>query len=207
MVKQNLHDYLFDLYPLPDELKDGIKRNDLIQFISSRISTTHHSRRVLIQAEGMIPDRIYYVKQGLVRGFKYDKTKNKEKTVSLWDTNGLVSDAAGFIHQTPSNLFIEVMSDTILASLSYGQLIEIFNHFPFIRPFMGALVEYDIQYSNKSYSDRTVNAWERLVNMRNNYQNLDQLVSKEVIASFLEITPQHLCKIIKDNSRIKISGI
>lgn len=204
MVKQNLCDYLFDIYPLPDELKDGIKRNELTQFINSRISVTSHNRRVLIQAEGMVPDRIYYVEKGLVRGFKYDKAKNKEKTVSLWDAKGLVADASSFIHQTPSNLFIEVMPDTLLSSISYGQFLELFASFPYIRSFFGSLLEYDILYSNQRFTDRNIAAWDRLVHMRNNYQNLDQLVSKEVIASFLEITPQHLSKIIKDNSKMKV---
>jgi hypothetical protein len=206
MVKQNLCDYLFNIYPLPDELKDGIRRNELIQFINARLSVSYYSRRVLIQAEGMISDRIYFVNQGLVRGFTYDKVRDREKTVSLWDATALVTDASGFIHQTPSKLFIEVMPDTLLSSLSYGQLVEIFTLFPFIRSFMGVLMEYDFQYSNKRFADRHLSAWERLVHMRKSYQNLDQLVSKEVIASFLEITPQHLCKIIKENSRVKLPG-
>lgn len=202
MVK-NLCDYLFNMNPLPHELKDGTIRNEIIQVINSMISRNHHTHRVLLSTPGMVSDRLYVVEKGVVRGFKYDEYKKKEKTISLWDSDAIIAEANSFIHQIPSNLFIEVMPDTILLSISYEQLRSVFELFPFLRPFMSALISYDVQYSNKVFDDRNLSAWERLKEMRAFYPRLEQMVSKEIIASFLEITPQHLCKIIKDNSRLK----
>ncbi|WP_158799774.1 Crp/Fnr family transcriptional regulator [Pedobacter sp. L105] len=199
MIKQNLTDYLLDLDPMPEELKNGMIRSELIQYVNSRISTSHHNHRVLILTAGMIPDRIYFIVKGVVRGYKTDE-KGKEKTTFLWDDHSIMTDVNSFIHRTPTDIYLEVMPNSTLNSISYQQLIDIFERFPFINRFMSKLVVYSNKYSHKSfYNYAKPSAWERYQELLDRYPYVEQKVSKEIIASFLEVTPQYLSKMIKEN--------
>jgi len=199
MIKQNLHDYLLDLDPMPEELKNGLIRSELIQYVNSQISTSHHSHKVLILTAGMIPDRIYFVDKGVVRGYKNDG-KGKEKTIFLWDDNSIISDMESFIHRTPSDIYMEVMPDSTLTSISYQHLNNIFESFPYTKNFLNRWIVYKNTYSHKSfYNFARPSAWERYQELLTRYPHVEQKVSKETIASFLEVTPQYLCKMIKEN--------
>ena len=199
MIKQNLHDYLLDLDPVPEELKNGLKRNQLIQYIDAQISTNHHSHKVLILTAGMISDRIYFVQKGVVRGFINDE-KGKEKTIFLWDDHSIMTDVDSFVNQIPSDIYIEVMANSTLTSISYQQLNCIFDHFPYTKIFLNHLSAYNKNYSHKSfYNFARPSAWERYQELLTRYINVEQKVSKEIIASFLEVTPQYLSKMIKEN--------
>lgn len=198
-MKQNLYDYLLDLDPMPEELKNGLIRSELIRFVNSQISTSHHSHRVLILTAGMIPDRIYFVERGVVRGYR-DDAKGREKTIFLWDDHSIMTDVDSFIHRTPSDIYIEVMPNSILTSISYQQLNSIFESFPYTRRFLTRLSLYNNEYSHKSfYNFAKPSAWERYLELLIRYPHVQQKVSKEIIASFLEVTPQYLCKMIKVN--------
>lgn len=199
MIKQNLYDYLLDLDPMPEELKNGLIRTELIQYVNSQISTSHHSHRVLILTAGMIPDRIYFVEKGVVRGYK-DNEKGKEKTIFLWDDHSIMTDVNSFINRTPSAIYIEVMPNSTLTSISYQQLTNIFENYPYIKRFLNRLPLFNNNYSHKSfYNFAKPSAWERYLELLQRYPHVEQKVSKEIIASFLEVTPQYLSKMIKEN--------
>lgn len=199
MIKQNLLDYLLDLDPMPEELKNGIIRNELISYVNSQISTSHHSHKVLILTAGMIPDRIYFVQKGVVRGYKDDE-KGKEKTIFLWDEHSIMTVTDNFIHRTPSDIYIEVMPNSILTSISYQQLNDIFENFPYIKRFLSKLEVYQNEYSYKCfYNFAKPSAWERYLELLTRYPHVEQKISKETIASFIEVTPQYLSKMIKAN--------
>lgn len=199
MIKQNLLDYLLDLDPMPEELKNGLLRNELISYVNSQISTSHHSHKVLILTAGMIPDRIYFVQKGVVRGYKDDE-KGKEKTIFLWDDHSIMTVADNFIHRTPSDIYIEVMPNSILTSISYQQLNDIFENFPYIERFLSKLELYQNEYSYKCfYNFAKPSAWERYLELLTRYPHVEQKISKETIASFIEVTPQYLSKMIKAN--------
>lgn len=198
-MKNTLHDYLLDLDPLPEELKNGLIRNDLIQLVNAHTTLNHYHHKVLLLSAGMIPDRLYFVEKGLVRGYIEDN-KGKEKTIFLWNDNSLMTDALNFVNQTPAGIYIEVMPNSTLQSISFQQLTHIFKRYDFIRNFMDKLPYYNKLYSHKSfYNFSRPSAWERYLDLKQRYAAVEQKISKEVIASFLEITPQYLSKMIKEN--------
>jgi len=197
MIKEKLYDYLFDINPLPDELKNGMNRNDIIQYVNTQTRNSYHSHRVLLLTAGNISDHLYFVEKGVVRGYIYDQ-KNKEKTIWIWDENSIVTDVNSFIHRIPSEIYIEAMPETTLTTLSYHQLENVFICFPFLRPFLSTIAAQHARYSNKRFYDLGLSAWERLEEVRRAYPKLEQKIPKEIIASFLGITPQHLSRIIKE---------
>jgi CRP-like cAMP-binding protein len=199
MIKNTLLDYFLDLDPMPDELKNGVLRNELIRQVSAQITTSHHYHKVLILTPGMVPDRIYFVEKGLVRGY-LDNGKGKEKTTFLWAENSIIGIAENFISRSPSEIYIEVMPHSILSSVSSQQLAPLIENFPYLSRFLEKLPSYQNQYSYKCfYNFAKPSAWERYLELLNRYPQVEQKISKETIASFIEVTPQYLCRMIKEN--------
>lgn len=199
MIKHTLLDYFLDLDPMPEELKNGILRNELIQQLSSQITISQHHHKVLLLTPGMIPDRIYFVEKGVVRGFQ-DSGKGKEKTTYLWNEHSISALAENFIHRTPSEIYIEVMPQSVLSSISYQQLHHVFESFPGLKRFLENLLRHQNEYSYKCfYNFAKPSAWERYLQLLTRYPQVEQKISKETIASFIEVTPQYLCRMIKEN--------
>jgi len=200
-VKKKLRDFLLNQQAFPQELSAPDKRDELFQLLDSYLIIMYHRRKVLILQPDEIPNKVYFVEQGIVRGFTVGDEGKKEKTVSLWLGKSLMTDAVSFVHQLKTKLIIEVMPDTILASITYEQLIKIFQAFPSSTLFLSCLIEKHAENSNTRLNDKNLTAWEKLVEMRQNFPGIDVLVQKETIASFLNITPQHLSRIIRENRR------
>lgn len=199
MVSKNLYEFLFKSGNLPQELRDENLHQQLLSQLNQYVKITKYRHRMLVQQAGMVPDRLYFVESGIVRGYTDSPEQEKEKTVAIWLDNALLVDANSFIHEMESNVFIEVMPETELSYISRHHLKEIMQCFPFAQGFVTCLIQNNIKYSNTRLFDKSANAWDRLLEMRKLYPRLEQMVSREMIASFLNITPQHLSKIVRDN--------
>lgn len=201
MAKENLSDYFLDLNPPPAELKNGIIRSGVIQFVTSQEVTSFASRTpVQVLTAGMISDRIYFVETGFVIGFSYDVEKDHKNVSYIWNENSLMTDVDSFIRREPSHLYIEVMPHSKLKSISYQQLNELFESFPFTRQFLETLILDKEKYGKKIfYEDNSnISAWDRYQEMKRRYPRIEQMIAKEVIASFLDVTPQHLSRMIRE---------
>jgi len=199
MLSKKLYQFLFTGDNLPEKLKDRGLRDQLIEQLNLHIKTISYKRTILLQQAGMITDKLYFVECGALRGYTYDPEQAKEKTISLWTTGSLFTDSTSLIHQIESELFIEAFPNTELSYISRSHLEELSNAFPFIRSLISWLIRNEIRYANKRLLDKSIPAWERLVEMRKTSPELEQLVSRTAIASFLNISPQHLSKIVRDN--------
>lgn len=201
MAKENLSDYFLDLNPPPAELRNGIIRSEVIQFVNSQEVTSFASRTpVQVLTSGMVSDRIYFVEIGYVIGFNYDVEKDYKNVSYIWNENSLMTDVDSFVRRKPSHLYIEVMPHSKLKSISYQQLNEMFDSFPFTRQFLETLILDKEKYGKKIFYEDNINisAWERYKEMKRRYPKIEQMIAKEVIASFLDVTPQHLSRMIRE---------
>lgn len=204
MISKNLHDYIFaSAWNLPEEINDEGSRELLLKHLNTHVKTTPFKHKILLHQAGMIPDRLHYVESGVVRGYISDKSGKKEKTVSMWFQNSLLADANCFIHELESDVSIEVLPNTILSSISRIHFNELIESFPCLSIILTCLIQNHEKYSNARLFNGFLTAWERLEKIRKIYPGLEQMVSKEMIASFLNITPQHLSRIIREHFKKK----
>lgn len=196
MKKENLAEYMLNLSPLPEELKDGLVRKDLLDFISARICRTDYQRKDIIHSAGTVCERINFIESGMMRGYKYDKVSGQEKTCYFWDGHTLVTDAKSFLRRKPSEIYIQVLSVTTVQSITYAQLEEICIVFSFLRGFMASLHDHDEKYGNRKYYGSGLKAEEILADLRSACKGIELVATREMIASFIGISRQHLLRIM-----------
>lgn len=199
MLSQHLYEFLFSGENLPAELKDKERLGELSDQLNLYVTTIRYKHRILLQQARMITDKLYFVEYGLVRGYTFDVEQGKEKTISLWPGRTLMTDPNSLIYQMESDIYIEVFPHTELSYISRHHLEALSDSFPCIKSLLSWLIKNDVLHSNKRLLDKSIPAWDRLVEMKKIYPQLDQMVSRTIIASFLNISPQHLSKIVRDN--------
>ncbi len=198
MEKYGLYDVVFKLRPLPQRLTDRQYVNELIAALDHRLIATDHRRRGLLLNAGHTSDYMYFVGKGIVRSFYFDDRTGREMTSILWNEQSIVCDPVSFFQRKTSDANIEVMPGSLLLSISYFQLQSIFKAFPETEIFARCIsLQYVFYYSERARQLAGVSPWDRYICLLKTHPGIELKISKEIIASYLNITPQTLSKMIK----------
>ena len=200
MQIHNLYDVLFAMKPLPDQIRSEIDQKNFIQYVDPRLESSHYIHRQLLLSAGQVSDHIYFLESGFARGYFYNQEKGKEQTVCLWDAASIITEPNSFFKREKSELHLEVMPGSRLKSISHQNLIQVFEKFPFAEIFKQCLILQYISYQTERTNDLIgLSGWERYLEMLRKHPQIEQKVSKEIIASYLGITPQSLSRLLKAN--------
>ena len=198
MEKYGLYDVIFKLRPMPKRLTDRQYVDELIAAVDELLTVTDHRRRSLLLNAGHTSDYMYFVGKGIVRGFYFDDRTGREMTSILWDGKSIVCDPVSFFQRKASDINIEVMPGSALLSISYLQLQDIFKAFPETEIFARCIsLQYVFYYSERVRQLAGVSPWERYLHLLATHPGIELKISKEVIASYLNVTPQTLSKMIR----------
>lgn len=198
MPTQGLYDVLFAMKPLPDQLRNEADQRNFISYVDSKLESTYYLHRQLLLNAGQISDHIYFLEAGFARGYYYNEERGKEQTVCLWDVGSIITEPNSFFKRKKSALLIEAMPGSRLKSISHQNLTEVFEEFPFAEKFNKCLALQYVAYQTQRTNDLIgLSGWERYLELLERYPRVEQLVSKEIIASYLGITPQSLSRLIK----------
>lgn len=195
-----LFNILFTCGPLPQKLFDKNFLPNLVGYLMPHIFITQYSRRELLLSAGHIPQYLYYCNRGFARGFFVDSKTSKEITHFFWSPPAIVTIPYSFFNQHPSQHFIEVIAGTELLSISFLDLQDAIKRYPVIEIFSrNVILTYHEYERNRNYALSFYSPWQRYINLLKTHPDIEQLVSKEVIASYLNITPQSLSRMLKKN--------
>ena len=198
MERYGLYDVIFKLRPMPKRLTDRQYVDELIAAVDELLTVTDHRRRSLLLNAGHTSDYMYFVGKGIVRGFYFDDRTGREMTSILWDGKSIVCDPVSFFQRKASDINIEVMPGSALLSISYLQLQDIFKAFPETEIFARCIsLQYVFYYSERVRQLAGVSPWERYLHLLATHPGIELKISKEVIASYLNVTPQTLSKMIR----------
>jgi len=200
MQIHSLYDVLFAMKPLPDQIRNELDQKEFIQYIDLKLESSHYIHRQILLNAGQVAEHIYFLESGFARGYFYNQEKGKEQTVCLWDAASIITEPNSFFKREKSELHIEVMPGSRLKSISHQKLTEVFEEFPFAEIFNNCLILQYVTYQTQRTNDLIgLSGWERYLEMLRRYPRIEQKVSKEIIASYLGITPQSLSRLIKSN--------
>jgi CRP-like cAMP-binding protein len=198
MEKYGLYDVMFKLRPMPQRLTDRQYVNELKAAVDERLIETDHRHRSLLLNMGHTSDYMYFVGKGIVRGFYYEDRTGREMTSILWDGQSIVCDPVSFFQRKASDINVEVMPGSLLLSISYLQLQDIFKVFPETEIFARCIsLQYAYFFVQRTRQLAGVPPWERYLHLLTTHPGIELKVSKEVIASYLNVTPQTLSKMIR----------
>jgi CRP-like cAMP-binding protein len=137
---------------------------------------------------------IYFVESGLTRTF-YDKD-DKDITDWLSPEGTFACSVVSFINRIPDRRGIELLEDSVLWSLQYYELEELYRQYHEIERMGRLIVSFGLTQLQQRFDDlHFASAAQRYHNMMHQYPNLIQRTPLSMIASYLGITQETLSRI------------
>lgn len=165
-------------------------------FFSSKLIKRVFDKNSIILLLNQKEDFLSFVEKGVVR--KYVPKEFDDITIDFVFAGNFVTAYDSFLTRKPSSYQIESISDTIIWSISYNDLQEIYANTE-IGNTIGRLASED-QYLKKSKRELaflTKSAEERYLDLFVEQPILLKLLPLKYIASYIGITPQALSRIRK----------
>jgi len=198
-IASTLFTILSGFGPLPAKLMNKDFLANLGGYLLPLITTSHYPKRQLLLSAGHVASSVYFSQKGLVRGFYMHKKTGKEITDFLWRERSVITVPNSFFKQQPSQLFIEAMPGTQLLSISFHHLMACLKKYPVLEIFSrNVILQYHAYETKRNHELSSLSAWERYIELLNLHPDIEQKVTKEVIASYLHIMPQSLSRMLKE---------
>lgn len=177
--------YINSIIPLSDELRDHL--------ISVLQEKTFSKKEFLLKA-GHVCRNICFIKKGLFRCFyNLDSTE-----VCSWfmREGDVIISTESFFQQKPSIESIQALEDSVIYSISYEQLQNLYRTFPEFN-FIGRVVtqKYYTLSEQRLYSIRMQRSADRYKYLMENFPELIQRVPSKYIASYIGVTEETLSRI------------
>ncbi|EHQ25559.1 Crp/Fnr family transcriptional regulator [Mucilaginibacter paludis] len=200
MTADELYKLLFTIRNLPAALSDEGERARLTAYLNKIVGHSYHQRDQLLLSEGQEAMYIYFLEKGFARGYYHDIQHDREHTVMLWDQYSFITDPPAFFEKEPSKLNIEVMAGSHLLFISRQQLDELYQTFPYAEVFTFRITSfYSAHFATRSHDLVSLSAWERYQQLLKHYPKIELKVTKKIIASYIDVAPQSLSRLIKAN--------
>ncbi|UGU15536.1 Crp/Fnr family transcriptional regulator [Sinomicrobium kalidii] len=182
-----IQEYFKKLVPFTDS--DG-------SFFSSQLIKREYKKGELILSHGSTENYLSFIEKGIIRF--YTVKEDKEITFSFAFENAFVSAYDSFLMQTPVQYHVQALADTILWSISYGDLQEVYKETAAGQQIgRKAAEELFIKKSKREMAFLQQSARERYESLFAENPVLLQKVPLKYIASYIGITPQALSRIRK----------
>lgn len=151
-------------------------------------------RGIIVQDQGKICDYMFFVVSGSLRSYYY--RDQKDITVSFALEQEIASAMHSFITRKPSYELIETMERSLIARISYADLIGLFDQFPMIeRVYRKILERYYIALEDQITSVKFKSARDRYLELLQNRPKIIHKAAVGQIASFLDMSIETLSRI------------
>ncbi len=152
------------------------------------------TRKSFLLTAGAVSRKMYFVEQGLVRG--YYLKDDKDVTTWFMQQHDFVISPLSFYRQRPSFEYLQLLEDSVLYSVSYNQVQELYREFPDYNLVGRVLTEdYYVRSEIRAHYLRMLSAEERHTIFAKNYAPVMNRVAVRHIASFLCLTPETVSRI------------
>ncbi|TWO32639.1 Crp/Fnr family transcriptional regulator [Seonamhaeicola sediminis] len=174
----------------------------LNKYLSQRIVVKSFKKGDFIISKGEVPDRLYIIRKGLVRGFFMHN--NNEITTWASVDNELVTSISGFFRNNAALENIQCLEDTQTESLSFEELHFTLNNFPEMERLYRTLLEqYYIEAEYRALAARIPIAKDRYdYYMKIVNPEIFERLPKKYLASLLNMRPETLSRLQTDCSII-----
>lgn len=162
-------------------------------FLSKTTTHFYKSKTILLQA-GEISKQTYFVNSGILRSFNIND--NIIEHVLHFACEGWwIGDMYSYISEKPGTLFIEVLEDAEVLSISKEKHQELYQEIPKLERFFRILAENSlVAHQERLMDNLSLSAEERFEKMCKKYPTLIQKVAQKHLASYIGVTPEFFSK-------------
>ena len=162
-------------------------------FLSKLETNTYKAKTILLNA-GEICKHSYFVNSGILRSFNINDNI-VEHVLSFACEGWWMSDMYSYFSQKPGQLFIEVLEEAEVVSLSKENQEQLFHDIPKLERFFRILIENSLVANQQRLMDNlSLPAEERFEKFTTKYGTLVHKVPQKQIASFIGVTPEFFSK-------------
>ena len=184
---QQIRNYLEKLY--------AVNENDW-QYFLSKLKKRIFKKRVLMIKAGEIENHISFIEKGVVRLIIPHEELEKEITFGFSFENEFISAYDSFLTQKPSNYNLETLTDTIVWSLTYSDLQDVYSKTEIGNAIGRYYAEKLFLIKSKREQDLlNETAEQRYLKLFTERPNLLKEIPLKYIASYIGVTPQALSRI------------
>lgn len=188
---------------LTDFINSKVQSDKKIKSSVDEVSTTQSLEKGhLLIKEGLVAHRIFYIQKGSARTFYYHD--GKDITSWIYREGHLITSWSSFYTRTPSYENVELTEDSVIVSLSYEQLQQLYKEFPKMQEFGRKMVEDQLVFIDYFYKGfMFMTAKEKYELLLSIFPKVTQRVNLGHIASFLSISQETLSRIRKKKAKQK----
>jgi CRP-like cAMP-binding protein len=153
-------------------------------------------KKDMVLEVGQVCDFIVFVNSGVLREYSYQN--GKETTVDFVTENQFISDYQSFIMKTPSDQYIEALSDADLLIFKKEAIDSLYDKYKVWERFGRLISErlfFGVEAKRKNIIEN--NHDEQYRDFAKAYPEIVQQVPQYYIASYLGLSPEHLSRIRK----------
>ena len=175
-----LHHYLSRYLPLT-----RTEFQHMLHYVEIR----EYDKKARITREGETERYINIVARGLVR--KYLPVKGGEQTIQLAVEGHIIHSELSFFYRTPSNAVVETIEPTVLLSISYDSLEQLYKEYPKLER-LGRLIVTDlfVKKDIRYFEQLRKTTRERFLDYIKSHSHMLQRVPQKYLASYLNIKPE-----------------
>lgn len=172
-----------------------------IQALEENFVTFSYDKGSVIDNIGEVFDKIYFISSGSMRTC-YTDEEGIEISRRIYFKNDFCTNWESFRKRSVSKENIEVLENVQGVYITYERFWEQVQKNPCFKDIYVHILERFQEYHMKKYEFIVkLSAEERMKQIDNYFPNLKNSVTNKVLASFMHISPQHLCRVKR-----KISG-
>ncbi len=175
----------------------AILNDDEWHLFQSKLIERRFRKGSNILREGDIENYLSFIVSGSVRLYTITNA-GEDISIEFATANNFASSYSSFVSQTPSNLYIEALDDTLLLSINNADLYECYRISPTGERLGRLNAECYLSYKEeRQISLLSKSATERYLELLEQNPELLQLAKLQHIASYLGIKPESLSRIRK----------
>ena len=149
----------------------------------------------IIDSIGEIFDKIYFISSGSMRTF-YINEERIEVSRRIYFENDFCTNWESFRMRSVSRENIQALENVKGVYITYERVWEQVQKNPCFKDIYVHILERFQEYHMKKYEFIvTLSAEERMKQIDSYFPNLKNRVTDKVLASFMRISPQHLCRV------------
>ena len=159
------------------------------QLMLPYVEIREYDKKVKITREGETERYINIVARGLVR--KFLPVKGGEQTIQLAVEGHIIHSELSFFYRTPSNAVVETIEPTVLLSISYDSLEQLYSQFPKLER-LGRMIVTDlfVKKDIRYFDQLRKTTRERFLDYIKTHSHMLQRVPQKYLASYLNIKPE-----------------